>query len=437
MATSRATRRAGSHTSSRAGSRTGNRTGTQGRQLSARPKTRNLIRWNDDLDKKLLLTIQWACNQKGVKIPMDLVASEMSSTGVNTKVSAGAVIQHLAKFRVRMVQQGLSVPPPLSRGGNNNPATAQVSQASNTNGTKAASTRRNKKPAAKKSKQEDSEEETEEDKVSGSEAEVPKKPSTQAERKKKAPSRRGKTDKASRSSDIYQDDSEDVVKEEATFSADDQGSQTRYGVGDSMWHLDGVDEGVRKSPSKIVILGIGQKGFEKLGVSAETGSCRLEDYADDFEEITDISDVASDVASDVGSDVASDVASNEDFEEHKSTEAMEENYHAGTVLPDGFKEINDEHVDYHAKSDSDQNQYNGLQGIDPGHLYGGQSSFSPMGSYHSMGNVFAGFHPISFGDHAANPMPTAMDYMVSGAPVQDEPGAWESCVDAETFGFGF
>ncbi|KAL8646899.1 MAG: hypothetical protein Q9226_006660 [Calogaya cf. arnoldii] len=425
MTTSRATRRAGSRASSRAGSRTGSRTG-QGRQLSARPKTRNLIRWNDDLDKKLLLTIQWACNAKGVKIPMDLVASEISST-VNTEVSAGAVIQHLAKFRVRMVQQGLSVPPPLTRGGNNNPATAQVSQALNTNGTKAASTRRKKKPAVKKSKQDDSEEETAEDGDSATEAEAPKKPSTQTKGKKKAPSRRGKTNKGSQSFDVYEDDSEDFVKEEVISSGDDQGSQARYGVGDSMWNLDGAEEGVPKSSSKIVILGIGREGFAKLGVAPETGSCEQQEDAasiasDDFSEITDISNGSS----------------NEDFDKHESIQAMEEeDHHAGMVLQDGFEENDDGHVAYYAKSHSDQNQYDGLQGTDPAYLHGGQSSFSPMGSYHPMGNVFAGFPPISFGEHAANPLPTAMDYMVSGASVHDEPGTWESFVDAETFGFGY
>ena len=52
-------------------------------------------------------------------------------------------------------------------------------------------------------------EETAEDKDSGSEAEVPKRESTQAKGKKKAPSRGGKTNEGSQSSDIYEDDSED------------------------------------------------------------------------------------------------------------------------------------------------------------------------------------------------------------------------------------
>ncbi len=64
------------------------------------------------MDKKLLLTIQSVCNAEGVKVPWDKVGKIMGD-----KISDGAVIQHLAKLRQRMVSQGLSVPPPLRRGG--------------------------------------------------------------------------------------------------------------------------------------------------------------------------------------------------------------------------------------------------------------------------------------------------------------------------------
>lgn len=64
------------------------------------------------MDKKLLLTIQSVCNADGVKIPWDKVGRIMGE-----QISDGAVIQHLAKVRQRMVRQGLSVPPPLRRGG--------------------------------------------------------------------------------------------------------------------------------------------------------------------------------------------------------------------------------------------------------------------------------------------------------------------------------
>jgi len=66
------------------------------------------------MDKKLLLTIQSVCNADGVKIPWDKVGRIMGD-----RISDGAVIQHLAKLRQRMVKQGLSVPPPLRRGGGN------------------------------------------------------------------------------------------------------------------------------------------------------------------------------------------------------------------------------------------------------------------------------------------------------------------------------
>ena len=64
------------------------------------------------MDKKLLLTIQSVCNAEGVKVPWDKVGRIMGD-----RISDGAVIQHLAKLRQRMVSQGLSVPPPLRRGG--------------------------------------------------------------------------------------------------------------------------------------------------------------------------------------------------------------------------------------------------------------------------------------------------------------------------------
>ena len=66
----------------------------------------------DELDKKLILTIQYVCNADGIKIPWDKVGAIMGEG-----ISDGAVIQHLAKLRQRMVSQNLSTPPPLRRGG--------------------------------------------------------------------------------------------------------------------------------------------------------------------------------------------------------------------------------------------------------------------------------------------------------------------------------
>ncbi|KAI4285162.1 MAG: hypothetical protein L6R35_004720 [Caloplaca aegaea] len=94
-------------------------------QKSERPKTRNLVRWNDDMDKKLLLTIQWACNKKGVKIPWEMVGQEMGDT-----ITESAVVQHMAKLRQRMVNENLPVPPPLTRGGRNERSTVHRPTAS-------------------------------------------------------------------------------------------------------------------------------------------------------------------------------------------------------------------------------------------------------------------------------------------------------------------
>lgn len=65
-----------------------------------------------DLDYKLALAMQYACNTSGIIIPWDQIGAIM---GPN--ITGSAVIQHLAKTRSRMVAKGLSVPPPLRRGG--------------------------------------------------------------------------------------------------------------------------------------------------------------------------------------------------------------------------------------------------------------------------------------------------------------------------------
>lgn len=72
------------------------------------------------MNKKLLLAIQSACNSAGVRVPWDKVGEIMGE-----QISDGAVIQHLAKLRQRMIQQGQLVPPPLRRGGGNPISTAK------------------------------------------------------------------------------------------------------------------------------------------------------------------------------------------------------------------------------------------------------------------------------------------------------------------------
>lgn len=64
------------------------------------------------MDKKLLLAMQYQCNFAGLAVPWTEIGAIMGEG-----ITGGAVIQHLAKLRIRMVNQGLSVPPPLRRGG--------------------------------------------------------------------------------------------------------------------------------------------------------------------------------------------------------------------------------------------------------------------------------------------------------------------------------
>ena len=51
----------------------------------------------DDMDKKLLLSIQSECNAQGVNIPWNNIAAIVGPT-----ITGSAVIQHLAKLRIRM-----------------------------------------------------------------------------------------------------------------------------------------------------------------------------------------------------------------------------------------------------------------------------------------------------------------------------------------------
>ena len=50
------------------------------------------------------------CNEKGIKLPWDEIAELL-----DPKATGGATVQHLAKLRVKLQEQGKSVPPPLRR----------------------------------------------------------------------------------------------------------------------------------------------------------------------------------------------------------------------------------------------------------------------------------------------------------------------------------
>ncbi|XRM44239.1 hypothetical protein ABZX51_007385 [Aspergillus tubingensis] len=81
------------------------------RKASNRPKKRTLVRWDENLNELLLLTVQSVCNTKSIKIPWADVANTMGHN-----VTEGAIVQHLAKLRSRRVSADKAVPPPLRRG---------------------------------------------------------------------------------------------------------------------------------------------------------------------------------------------------------------------------------------------------------------------------------------------------------------------------------
>ena len=87
------------------------------------------------MDKKLLLAIQYQCNRAGITIPWDGVGNLMGE-----KITGGAVIQHLAKLRVRMVAFNLSVPPPLRRGGGGGGGSSRASTSAKPSQTKTKAT---------------------------------------------------------------------------------------------------------------------------------------------------------------------------------------------------------------------------------------------------------------------------------------------------------
>ncbi|OOF92505.1 hypothetical protein ASPCADRAFT_133520 [Aspergillus carbonarius ITEM 5010] len=82
------------------------------RKSSNRPKKRTLVRWDENLNELLLLTVQSVCNTNSIKIPWADVARTMGHN-----VTEGAIVQHLAKLRSRRVAAEKDVPPPLRRGG--------------------------------------------------------------------------------------------------------------------------------------------------------------------------------------------------------------------------------------------------------------------------------------------------------------------------------
>lgn len=85
----------------------------------------------DDLDKGVLLAIQYASAEAGIKLPCKhntqprgtgnladraLITGQRVAELMGPKFSEGAIVQHLAKLRSIMASEGIPVPPPLRRG---------------------------------------------------------------------------------------------------------------------------------------------------------------------------------------------------------------------------------------------------------------------------------------------------------------------------------
>ncbi|MCJ1284256.1 hypothetical protein MMC26_003587 [Xylographa opegraphella] len=120
----------------------------------------------EDMDIQMLLLLQKICNQKSIKLPWDEVGSQLGGT-----ITAGAIIQHLAKLRARRVEQGLPVPDPLKRGSGGN-LTLSTGSVNSSGGTRKG--RQGKRLAASSNitsnEDDDDEEEFDVDKASDPEA---------------------------------------------------------------------------------------------------------------------------------------------------------------------------------------------------------------------------------------------------------------------------
>ena len=109
------------------------------------------------MDTALLLGVQHIANKQGFHIPWD----EVGRT-VDPKISQGAVVQHLAKLRLRKIADNEPVPPPLRRGGTKNP-TASSSRVNSNGGVKKTTSRKGASTAASPIAVDDDDDEEEEE----------------------------------------------------------------------------------------------------------------------------------------------------------------------------------------------------------------------------------------------------------------------------------
>ncbi|KAL8932683.1 MAG: hypothetical protein Q9211_006177 [Gyalolechia sp. 1 TL-2023] len=232
---------------------------------------------HDDMDKKLLLTLQWACNKKGVKVPWGMVGAEMGDT-----ITDSAVVQHLAKLRTRMVTEGLPVPPPLTRGGGRS---TQVTAP------KAAAQRVTKRTANKKTPVKKVPADSDTDEEYDSEEDV--RPTIKKGKKKAMPKTRVKKELSSPSQVSSPNGSES--------DGDHEFGQQSYAVGDAMWDLNSNTNGrAGRAPSssqssrssyqpatKVVALKVGKDALAKLGSSIEAKGYQSSSYGSRANSIAD------------------------------------------------------------------------------------------------------------------------------------------------------
>lgn len=192
------------------------------------------------MDKKLLLTIQWACNKKGVKIPWEMVGHEIGET-----ITDSAVVQHLAKLRTRMVYEDLPVPPPLTRGGRNNKTDVKSNVKSDIKkpGPYRVTKRASKTNKTKKTNAAEDESDTDSDGEYDSEDELANDAAKKGKKKnpaKKTVAKKTVAKKASAKTCVKKERSsnEHTLSPNAIESDSDQEpTEQSYAVGDGMWDL--------------------------------------------------------------------------------------------------------------------------------------------------------------------------------------------------------
>ncbi|KAL8688037.1 MAG: hypothetical protein Q9218_005951 [Villophora microphyllina] len=282
------------------------------RLRAKRPATRTLVRWDDDKDKKLLLTVQYVCNRRKMKIPWDQVARTMGPA-----YSGGAIIQHLAKTRKMRVDEGLEVPPPLTKGGNLGPAETKEDKKVTSN--KRMRTRR----AIQDEDDDDGSDNVDQadgsDEYMGGTAKGKRKAKTQGNSRPRAviPKRQisasvagrkihhlvaGSKAAASDETDV-EDAERQTTKRESSSEGSPVPSHQHYGAGDAMWDLDSDDDteveikrphstspiGNLQNLRKVLVLNIGVAGFQKLGLAGGKGKFKAKgDDAQNKEAMSEI-----------------------------------------------------------------------------------------------------------------------------------------------------